>query len=115
MSIYTTPRYESWSANATETGRQTTRGFIRASQKTDKKLVVAINADHFSPWPAPWDQETLTNLGSNANRLATVTVSVLQEKWRQEIEKAIDKIKLGVAPHKSQTELDQWFRRQWYR
>ncbi len=62
LKFYTSPRYEPWVENTTETKRQRTRNFIRQSQSTDKKIVVAINCDAFSPWPAPWDQETLTNV-----------------------------------------------------
>ena len=40
---------------------------------------------------------------------------LLHHKWRVEIERAIDKVKLGVVPAKKRTKLDKWFRRQWYR
>ena len=62
LRFYTTPRCEDWVEDDTETRRKTTREFIRQSQETDHSLVVAINADAFSPWPAPWNQETLTNV-----------------------------------------------------
>ena len=40
---------------------------------------------------------------------------LLHHKWRAEIERAVDKVKLGVVPAKKRTKLDKWFRRQWYR
>ncbi len=36
---------------------------------------------------------------------------LLAHRWRQEIERAIDHVKKSV----SRTELDRWFRKQWYR
>ena len=63
LKFYTTPRCTTWAENSTETRRQTTREFIRKSQATDKKLVVAINADAWNPWiPSEWSQETKRNL-----------------------------------------------------
>jgi hypothetical protein len=38
-----------------------------------------------------------------------------QRKWQAEIEKAVDKVKLGVAPGRKRTKNDKWFRRQWFR
>ena len=40
---------------------------------------------------------------------------LLQHKWLAEIERAVDKVKLGVVPGRKRTETDKWFRRQWYR
>lgn len=40
---------------------------------------------------------------------------LLHHKWRAEIERAVDKVKLGAVPAKKRTKLDKWFRRQWYR
>lgn len=63
LKFYTTGRCNSWTENSTETQRQKTRAFIRESQTTDKKLVVAINADAWNPWiPSEWDQETKVNV-----------------------------------------------------
>ncbi len=63
LKFYTTPRCSSWVENSTETQRKKTRDFIRESQATDKKLVVAINADAWNPWiPSEWGQETKRNL-----------------------------------------------------
>ena len=63
LKFYTTGRCSPWAENSTETQRQRTRDFIRESQTTDKKLVVAINADAWNPWiPAEWDQQTNRDL-----------------------------------------------------
>ena len=40
---------------------------------------------------------------------------ILQQRWHREIERAIDKVKLGVVPAEKRTANDKWFRRQWYR
>ena len=40
---------------------------------------------------------------------------LLQHKWQAEIERAVDKVKLGTIPVKKRTKTDKWFRRQWYR
>ena len=40
---------------------------------------------------------------------------LLRHKWQAEIERAVDKVKLGLIPAKKRTEVDKWFRRQWYR
>ncbi len=62
LELETTGRVSDWSENKVETIRQTTRDFIRHSQQSDRKIRLAINADAFSPWPAPWNQSTPTNL-----------------------------------------------------
>jgi exopolysaccharide biosynthesis protein len=63
LKFYTTPRCSPWAENSTETQRQKTRDFIREYQETEKKLVVAINADAWNPWiPSEWYQETNRNL-----------------------------------------------------
>lgn len=62
LKFYTTPKCSSWEENKFETQRKTTRDFMRASQATDKKIVAAINGDYFSPWPVPWNEESLTNI-----------------------------------------------------
>lgn len=62
LKFYTTQRYSEWAANTAETRRQPTRKFILNSQNTDKKIVAAINCDAFSPWPVPYNQDTITNL-----------------------------------------------------
>ena len=40
---------------------------------------------------------------------------LLQHKWQGEIEKAVDKVKMGVVPGRKRTKTDKWFRRQWFR
>ncbi len=40
---------------------------------------------------------------------------LLRHKWRDEIEKAVDEVKLGVIPGRKRTITDKWFRRQWFR
>jgi hypothetical protein len=35
--------------------------------------------------------------------------------WANEIEQAIDKVKLGVTPARKRTEDEKWWRKQWYR
>jgi hypothetical protein len=66
LRFYTTPRFSPWAENATETLRKTTRRFMLESQSTDKKVVAAINADAFLPWPVAWNAETPTNLSGLA-------------------------------------------------
>jgi len=34
--------------------------------------------------------------------------------WAEEIEKAVNKIKLGMIPSKTRTKLGEWFRRRYY-
>ncbi len=41
--------------------------------------------------------------------------TLLHHEWQAEIERAIDKVKLGTIPVKKRTKTDKWFRRQWYR
>lgn len=62
LRFYTTPRADEWKADERETVRQTTRDFLRDARKAGKALVLAVNADAFSPWPAPWNKPTPTNL-----------------------------------------------------
>jgi hypothetical protein len=40
---------------------------------------------------------------------------LLRHEWQAEIEKAVDKVKLGIVPAGKRTKTDQWFREQWYR
>jgi hypothetical protein len=40
---------------------------------------------------------------------------LLQHKWQAEIERAVDKVKLGAIPKRKRTKTDKWFRKQWYR
>jgi len=36
---------------------------------------------------------------------------LMRHKWQAEIERAIDKVKLGVIPVKKRTKTDKWFKR----
>ena len=45
----------------------------------------------------------------DADRWASVIVAALQSRWREEIERAIDKVKNTGKRRLS----DEWFRRQW--
>jgi hypothetical protein len=38
-----------------------------------------------------------------------------QQKWQTEIDKAVDKVKMGVIPGRKRTKNNKWFRRNWYR
>ena len=38
----------------------------------------------------------------------------LKKHWKEEIEHAIDKIKLGQPGQRKRTDVDRWFRRMWY-
>jgi hypothetical protein len=40
---------------------------------------------------------------------------LVRHKWKAEIERAVDKVKLGHIPAKKRTEADKWFGRQWCR
>ena len=40
---------------------------------------------------------------------------LLRHKWQAEIEKAVDKVKMGVVPGKKRTKADKRFRQNWYR
>lgn len=60
--FHATPRSADWIENSTETLRQTTRDFSRESRSRGMNMVVAINADAFEPWPAPWNERTPTDL-----------------------------------------------------
>ena len=60
--FYTTERTEDWELGEVETIRQRTRDFLRAWRAEGVPMVVAMNADAFSPWPAPWDEPTPSTL-----------------------------------------------------
>jgi hypothetical protein len=47
----------------------------------------------------------------NAEKLL---VEAAKERWKTEIEKAINKVKLGMIPRKPRTKLDEWWRRRYY-
>ncbi len=62
LGFHTTGRAETWVDGSTETLRRTTREFVLDSRAAGLDMVAAINADAFSPWPVPWQEESLTNL-----------------------------------------------------
>ncbi|WP_460184733.1 phosphodiester glycosidase family protein [Thermopirellula anaerolimosa] len=64
--LHTTPRREDWAEGQAETDRQTTRDFIRTSRAHGIPCVLAVNADAFMPWPAPFNQNTPTDLAGLA-------------------------------------------------
>lgn len=66
LKLCTTGRADAWTKDSRETLRQSTRDFIRSSISTKKPVIFATNADAFSPWPAPWNQSTPTNLSGLA-------------------------------------------------
>lgn len=66
LALSTTPRANDWQENKSETVRQTTRGFLRKARLEGKNMVLAVNADSFSPWPAPYQQETPADIGGLA-------------------------------------------------
>jgi hypothetical protein len=54
--------------------------------------------------------ETESEIGRDAQ-----LAMLLGHKWQAEIEKAVNKVKLGIVPAGKRTKTDQWFRKQWYR
>jgi hypothetical protein len=62
LRLTTTPRLDAWQNNSKETRRQTARNFLRTERQRLRPVMLAFNADAFSPWPVPFDQETETNL-----------------------------------------------------
>ena len=72
MRLQTSPRRAEWIEGKFETDRQTTRDFLRQSRSEGSNMVLAVNADAFSPWPAPYDQSTPTDLQGLATSDGTV-------------------------------------------
>lgn len=68
LKLTTTARLDNWQNNVRETLRQTARNFLRSERERSRPVVLAFNADAFSPWPVPFDQETETNLQGFAVR-----------------------------------------------
>jgi hypothetical protein len=68
LKLTTTARLDNWEKNVRETLRQTARNFLRSEREQSRQVVLAFNADAFSPWPVPFDQETETNLQGFAVR-----------------------------------------------
>ena len=72
LRLHTTARRADWVLGKSETDRQTTRDFLRRSRADGIPTVLAINADAFSPWPAPYNQSTPTDLAGLAIAAGTV-------------------------------------------
>lgn len=62
IKLTTTGRISEWQADTRETRRQTVRNFLRSERADSRPVVLAFNADAFTPWPAPFDKETPANL-----------------------------------------------------
>ena len=62
LRLTTTDRTDNWQQDSRETRRQTVRSFLRSERAAGRPVVLAFNADAFTPWPVPFDQETETNL-----------------------------------------------------
>ena len=72
MGFHTTERRRDWVEGKAETDRQTTRDFLRQSRKRGIPMVLAMNADAFSPWPVPYAESTPTDLSGLAIANGTV-------------------------------------------
>lgn len=66
LRLHTTRRRDDWVDGKTETDRQTTRDFLRQSRAAGINMVLAVNADAFSPWPAPYNENTPSDLAGLA-------------------------------------------------
>jgi hypothetical protein len=62
LKLTTTSRISEWQPDTRETRRQTVRSFLRSERADSRPVVLAFNADAFTPWPAPFDKETPANL-----------------------------------------------------
>lgn len=62
LRLTTTGRLPDWEKNVRETRRQTVRSFMRSERQASRPVILAFNADAFTPWPAPFDQETESDL-----------------------------------------------------
>lgn len=62
LKFTTTDRIAEWQPDNRETRRQTVRSFLRSERAAARPVLLAFNADAFTPWPAPFDQETPANL-----------------------------------------------------
>jgi|GEM_PF-2664212 len=67
-----TDRASDWEANNRETIRETTQNFMIRRRQLGIPMVVAINSNFFSPWPAPWNEETPSDLTGLAVTEGTV-------------------------------------------
>ncbi|MFO0978650.1 MAG: phosphodiester glycosidase family protein [Planctomycetaceae bacterium] len=62
LHLTTTARTTDWKKNESETKRQTVRNFLRTERQNNRPVILAFNADAFTPWPVPFDQETISNV-----------------------------------------------------
>ena len=62
LKFTTTDRIAEWQPDTRETRRQTVRSFLRSERAAARPVLLAFNADAFTPWPAHFDQETPANL-----------------------------------------------------
>lgn len=62
LTLWTTGRAPEWRPNVQETRRETTRKFLERSRESGHPVVFAWNADAFSPWPAPFMEESPSDL-----------------------------------------------------
>ncbi|MBM3828905.1 MAG: phosphodiester glycosidase family protein [Verrucomicrobia bacterium] len=101
LTFHTTGRRSEWVEGKTETNRQTSRNFLRTARANGIPMIVAINADAFSPWPAPYDQETPTDLSGLAISQGIIvsrgsgSPSLLRTKSGQ--------FRIGVTNHQTDT------------
>ena len=93
LSFHTTRRRQEWTEGKEETDRKKTRDFLLESRQAGVPVVLAINADAFSPWPAPYNRSTpadVMGLAVSEGELVSRgsgTPSILQAKdgtWRIE-------------------------------
>lgn len=66
LTFCTTGRIAQWQPGKQETRRQTVRDFMRDARARGVPVVVAINGDSFSPWPAPYAAQDPTDLNGLA-------------------------------------------------
>ena len=62
LRLTSSPRRTEWVEGEFETDRQTTRDFLRDARRRGTEMVLAFNADAFSPWPVPYAESTPTDL-----------------------------------------------------
>jgi hypothetical protein len=58
---------------------------------------------------------TIAGMEERIDELLKLHADNLKRKYKAEIERAIDKIKLGVVPGRKRTKDGKWWRKQWYR
>ena len=57
----------------------------------------------------------LADMEERTDELLKLHAENLKRKYKAEIERAIDKIKLGVVPARKRKKDEKWWRKQWYR